>query len=137
MSKLHNFKYLTDQFYIHMQVTTKSCFHEGARERFKKLFFIKQNEIPEFFKLTNKAAVFFYMTIMDKYNETVKYYNNGVKYCKIYKLNSDGSGDNQLIENIYRDMLEYYNNIIVSLLNEIKPSPYKNYIFKTLPNTFI
>jgi len=101
----------------------KMTFHESAKERFNQLFFLPKNFSPDFALMRNKSCVFFYKLIIYKYETIVKKYKDKV-WSTLYKFNKENIPEPLLIEKVYTELLEYYNNIIVKALNKIQPIKY-------------
>ncbi len=117
-----------DQYNMHMSMSGKTCFCETARRRFKEIYMLENNVIPELFTLRNKNAVFFYNIIMEKYYSIIKKYKDTkISYYYIYQ-----NIDNEIVKEIFKEMLDFYNTVVLCLLNTINPTNYTKCIFNPL-----
>ena len=129
---LYNKKFITSEFHRHMNTPGKGCFHITAQERFMKLFALK--DTPDFFMMQNKVSVYWYKLLVDKYSESVEELDCGLSKSSIYVFYHNFEYNKRVVVDVYKEMLEYYNNFLVPLINSINPTQYKNFTFKTLPD---
>lgn len=124
---------IISDFNRHMNTPGKGCFHSGAKERFIQLFVLKHSN-PDFFAMQNKVAVFWYNLIIEKYRDVTELINCGLSQSRVYTFFKKYAYNKKAIIKVYTEMLIYYNDFIVPLLNSINPTQFRNFTFKTLPD---
>ena len=133
MDKLSDIDFVKNQFSIFMKKNQKCCFAPSTQERLQNFFFMK-NKLPLFNNLRNNEAIFFYGCIADYYEYMIdkNKYKMGKK--RVYSFTANGKYNKEQVLNIYKLMLNYYNNIIIKAINECGCGYYKDTEFKPLPD---